>query len=220
MELEVTSSLTSYGSEYEDLILGGDALNSLKGRDFGNIETGETSDILFYYFRHSGTEAIYNVGIYLRTVGTDWGGYCEDYDNSKLPYNPNIFKNGGVNENGYPMTSTADYEFMRTVAYNNPEMGVRLHQDRENIMVKDDALGYKNKGLSFSDISLKTTTLDYTKTSDSQIEGLIYPEPIDSSKKGQAGDEAKLGISIRLPEETEGAGYIQFAIAIKYRYTA
>jgi len=219
MELEITSALTSYGDEYDESVYGKDAEISLKGRNMGNLETGGDSEILYYFFRHDGSEPIYDVGLYLKAVGTEWGGYCKDYPDSDLPYNPNVFRSGGVDDNNHALTSTEDYEFLRKCAKDNPEMGVRLHQDRTDETVKTKGLGSNNQGLSFSVIPLSTTSLDYSKTSNDQTEGLIYPEPVDSSKKALAGDEAKIGVSVKLPEETEGAGHIQFAVAFKYRYT-
>lgn len=220
MEVELTSSLFSYGDESENIIYDNEGTKTLIGEDFGDLETGQESPVKWFYFRHNGEEPIYNVGIFIRAVGTEWGGYVPSYPDSKLPFNPNIFRSGGLTESGSPTSSTVDYEFMRQCALSNPEMGVRLHQDRNDEFIKTPGLGYDNKGLSFSPISLKRETLDFSKSSDPQLDGLIYPEPLDSSKIAQAGDEAKIGISIKIPEDTIGAGHVQFAIAIKYRYTS
>lgn len=219
MEVELTSSLTSYGDTSTETIYGDDGISSLNGRSIGYIETGEVSETIFYYFRHNGTEPVYNVSIYLRAIGLGWGGYCSDFPDSKQAFNPNVFRSGGLDENGTPFSSTEDYNFMRTSAQNNPEMGIRIHQDRLDPNSFSEGLGYDNKGLSFSPIALQSSTLDFTKSSDTQSNGLIYPTPLDSSKTGQAGDEAKIGMSVKLPEDTVGAGHIQFAVALKYRYT-
>jgi len=218
-EVILTSSLESYGDESTNKIYDNTGNKELKGEDFGDLETGVDSPTIYYYVRHDGTELIYNVGMYLKAVGVSWGGYVSDAEDSYYPYNPNFFREGGLDENDIPNTSTNDYEFLRTNAYNNNEMGVRIHQDRSNDAVKSNGLGYDNLGLSFSPITLYTTAMDYSKTSDDQIDGVIYPAPVDQSNYGLVGDEARIGISIKLPEETEGSGHIQFGVAIKYRYT-
>jgi hypothetical protein len=218
-EVILTSSLTSYGDESENYIYDKDGGKTLKGEDYGDLETGVDSDIIFYYLRHDGQEPIYDVGIYLKTIGVNWGGYVSSADEATIPYNPNFFRSGGIDENGIPKTSTEDYEFMRKVAYENPEMGVRIHQDRSNDAIKSNGLGYSNIGLSFSPMTLLASSMDYSKTSNAQTDGLIYPGPIDSTQYGLVGDEARIGVSIKLPDEVEGSGHIQFGVAVKYRYT-
>lgn len=219
MEVELTSSLVSYGDESENVIYDNLGTKTLIGEDFGDLETGQESDIKWFYFRHNGEEPIYNVGIFLRAVGTEWGGYVPSYPDSKLPFNPNVFRSGGLTESGGAASSTVDYEFMRQSALGNPEMGVRIHMDRSDEFVKTLGLGYDNQGLSFSPISLKRTSLDFSKSSNQELDGFIYPEPLDSSKISQDGDEAKIGMSIKIPEDTIGAGHVQFSVALKYRYT-
>ena len=218
-EVILTSSLFSYGDESDNTIFDKDGTATLKGEDFGDLETGVDSSPIFYFVRHNGTEPIYDVGIYLKAVGVNWGGYVASSPYSSSPYNPNFFRSGGMDDNDIPQTSTNDYEFMRTSALNNPEMGVRIHLDRSNDAAKTNGLGYDNYGLSFSPVTLETTAMDYSKTSEDQISGLIYPEPLDDTQLGLVGDEARVGVSIKLPEETEGSGHVQFGVAVKYRYT-
>lgn len=220
MEVEITSSLSSYGADTTNTIYDSSGTQELLGEDFGNLETGEVSELKYYYIRHNGTEPIYNVGFFLRALGAEWGGYVSSSPDSKEPYNPNMFREGGVDEDGIPYSSTKDYEFMRKIASGNPDMGVRLHQDREDSTKKDYSLGYDSRGLSFSPVPLKFTALDFSKSSNDKVDGFIYPEPVDSSKKALDGDEAKIGVTVRIPEDTIGAGYIQFSTAMSYRYTS
>jgi len=217
--VNLISSPTSYGAESTETIYDSAGTRTLPGYDFGDLETGQNSHISWFYFRHDGTEEIYNVGAYIRSIGTEWGGYVASADSSYIPYNPNWFRSGGVDENDYPQTSTEDYNFMREQAFNNPEKGMRLHTDRNNPTVKTNGLGYQNEGLSFSPKVLPVTTLDYSSTSNPQLDGVIYPEPIDSSQKAQAGDEAKMGVSLNISTDVVGSGVIQFSLALKYRYT-
>ena len=219
MEIELISSPISYGENSDEKIFFNDGSLSLNGADFGDLETGEESAVKYFYFRHTGAEPIYNVGIYMKAVGISWGGYVDSFPDSKLPYNPNFFRSGGLTSNGFQTSSTQDYEFMRQSALSNPDMGIRLHLNKSNELIKTYGLGYDNKGLSFSPITLKSTSLDFSRSSNQIRDGYIYPEPEDSSKTSKDGDEAKIGVSIRIPEDTIGSGHIQFSIALKYRYT-
>jgi hypothetical protein len=215
----LTSSLESYGDESDNTIFDNLGGTSLSGEDFGDIETGVDSPTKFYYLRHDGAEPIYDVGIYLKAIGVPWGGYVADAEDARFPYNPNFFKFGGLDEDDHPQSSTEDYNFLRKAADNDPEMGVRIHMDREDPSVKTEGLGADNVGLNFSPIILDKTSLDTSKTSDDIDNGYIYPEPDDSSKTAKVGDEALIGVSLQLPEETEGSGILQFSVAVKYRYT-
>lgn len=215
--LKMTSS--SYGVDYEEALYRNDGTDNLSGMDFGDIETGTEYEPRFIWLRHDGLEPIYNAGYYIRTVGVEWGGYVADNELAHEPYNPNWFKNGGVTDTGLPTSSTLDYELMRTSALNNPEMGVRVHYDRENVATRSNGLGNNNIGLNFSSIKLQKSAVDYSGTDLAEMDGYVYPEPIDENKLGIAGDEAMLGVSIKMPEDIEGSGHVQFAFAVKYRYT-
>ena len=218
--VKLTISSSSYDQETTDKIYGPDGDKSVDGYDFGEVETGSPSARRWYFVRHDGAEKIYNAGLYLRPFGNSWGGYCPDYPDSRFPYNPNIFMNGGVDDNRVPKTSTEDYNLLRESADNNPDMGVRLYLDRSNPDTKTDGLGYNNKGLNFSPVPLPSTALDFSNCSSlDKIDGVIYPRPIDDSDDGKCGDEALIGIDVQLPEEIEGSGYVQFSVGIKYRYT-
>jgi len=219
MNIIVTASYESNGNDIDTLIFDNSGAKGLVGSDFGDLETGKESSIIWYYFRHDGENPIYDTSFYIRALGLEWGGYVPDADDSRLPYNPNFFRNGGLDEDGNITTSTADYDLMRTLAYNNPEMGVRLHMDRNDETVKTNGLGYENKGLSFSSLPLASTSLDYSKSSNEELDGYIYATPADQSKVGQDGDEAKVGVSIKLPDDLEDSGHIQFSLVMKYRYT-
>ena len=219
MIVEVTSSPSTYGDPNDETIFDNEGTRTLIGSDFGDIETGTSSDIKFFYFRHDGQEPIYDCGFYLKAVGSRWGGYVADAETSQLPYNPNFFRNGGIDENSVPNTSTDDYELLRISSQNNQEMGVRLHLDSSNSQLFENSLGYNNIGLSFNTKKLPITAMNYEDTSASQIEGTIYPAPLDDTKRGKFGDEAKVGISLKMPEEISGSGVLQFGVAMKYRYT-
>jgi len=216
MQVRLYTSLESYSTESDNTIFDNSGTKELQGEDFGDLETGVASDTKYFYVRHDGTEKVYNVAYYLRSLGNEWGGYCADYPDKD--YNPNWFKNGGLNDDGLPNTSTQDYEFMRLQAYNNPEMGLRVHYDRESPAIRTDGLGYDNVGLSFSAITLQNTSLDTSKGGEA-INGEIAPAPIDASQQGYVGDEALLGLSVKLSEDIIGSGHVQFTFAIKYRYT-
>lgn len=216
----ILTSNVSYGTEEWDALYKNDGTETLNGIDFGNVETGEDVVPRWLYFRHDGLEPIYNAGYYLRTIGVEWGGYVATEETAHNPYNPFWFKHGGVYEDtGLPKSSTLDYDFLRNVAYNNPEMGIRVHDDRTNEYIRSNGLGNANKGLNFSPIIVKPTALDYSLSGNPQLDGYVYPEGMDDSKFGKDGDEMKLGISIKLPEDVVGSGHIQFAMAVKYRYT-
>lgn len=220
MEVIVSTSPASYGLPLSSTIYKSDGSKSLVGFDFGDLETGVESSPHFLYYRHDGLEPIYSCGVFIRPVGINWGGYVETASTSYFPHNPNFFKNGGLRtDNNLPQASTADYEFMRTSAYNNPEMGVRLHMDRTNPLVKTDGLGYQNKGISSSPVTMSKTALDWSKSGLTQVDGKIYPSPEDSSKIGKAADEAVIGVSVQLSEDVIGSGNVQFSVAFKYRYT-
>ena len=51
-------------------------LKELKGLDFDDIETGIPTEVKYIYVRHDGQEPIYNVGLYIKPVGTEWGWIC------------------------------------------------------------------------------------------------------------------------------------------------
>jgi len=213
----------SYGSNYDEALYKNDGTTNLDGINFGDIETGVEYPPRFVYLRHDGINPIYNVAYYLRTLGVDWGGYVSSEDDATDPYNPNWFRSGGVNpDTNLPNSSTADYELMRTVAVNNAEMGLRVHYNREDEANRTYGLGYDSVGLNFNPIKLQSDSVDYgaADTDERPVKtGYIYPEPEDDSKQGKSGDEAKLGLSIKLPEDIIGSGHIQFSFAIKYRYT-
>ena len=218
--VELQSSRTSYGEEPTDPLFDNVGTSEGRGLDFGDLETGNDSDIDFLYIRHNGTEPIYDTAVYLRTYGPAWGGYIEGYEDAIYPNNPNFFKNGGYDEYGYPQTSTDDYEFMRLQGYNNPENGVRIHFDRNNPDYKTNSLGYDNKGLSFSALGMPLSAMDYSNTSTNIAKGgYIYPEPDNYANAGKVGDEAKIGVSLNISEDVIGAGVVQFAVTVKYRYT-
>lgn len=221
MEVNIITSLSSYGNELESTIFKNDGTNTLPGIDFGDLETGSASQPLFLYFRHDGLEPITSGGFFLRAVGTNWGGYVASSPSSTLPHNPNYFRSGGVDVNNIPNASTKDYEFLRTAATNDPENGIRLHLDRSNEFIKTAGLGYDNQGLSVSPITLKSSAMLYTLNPTlPQTNGVIYPEPADQSKYSKVGDEAKVGFSVRFSEDVVGSGYVQVSVAFKYRYTA
>lgn len=220
MIVNITTSLESYGSEFNESIYKNDGTKTLKGLDFNDIETGTPTTVRYIYVRHDGLEPIYNVGFYIRPVGANWGGYVNSSPDSTLPYNPNFFRSGGVNTSGLPYTSSLDYNFIRELAFNNPDMGCRLHLNRLDEFEKTNGLGFENVGTSITPLSMPITCLDYSKTSSTKLSGTLYPEPTDQNKYGKVGDEAKVGISLAFPEEVVGSGHVQFSLAIKYRYTA
>lgn len=221
MIVNIITSFESYSSEFQEQIYKNDGSKTLTGMDFSDIETGIPTNTRFLYVRHDGNEPIYNVGMYIKPVGPEWGGYVSVSPDSELPYNPNIFRDGGISEQGIPRTSSVDYNFVRSVAENNPDTGCRLHLNRDNALEKGNALGFNNIGTSLVPLILPISALDYTKNLTlAQVPGTIYPEPLDQSKYGKVGDEAKIGISLLFPEEVEGSGHIQFGLAIKYRYTS
>lgn len=220
MIVNIITSFESYSNEFDESIYKNDGTKTLKGLDFNDIETGVSTNTRFLYIRHDGLEPIYNVGFYIRPVGVNWGGYVQDRPDTVLPYNPNFFRSGGVNEFGTPRTSSLDYNFTREMASNNPDTGCRLHLDRSNPLHKTNGLGFNNVGISITPLGMPLSCLDYSGTSSTQISGTLYPEPTDQTKYGKVGDEAKVGISMLFPEEVVGSGHIQFALAIKYRYTA
>ncbi len=218
----VTLKMTdqSYGDDYAEPLYKNDGTESLEGIDFGDIETGREYAPRYMWLRHDGLEPVYNVAYYIRTVGVEWGGYVADREDAHDPYNPNWFRSGGLNDDsGLPNTSTTDYEILRTSAKNNAEMGLRIHYDRADEVVRTDGLGYENKGLNFSSIGMASTACDYSGTDASEINGYIYPEPVDENKFGVVGDEGRLGLSLKMPEDLVGSGHIQFGFAVKYRYT-
>ena len=208
----------TYGDGYTEPLYRNDGSDTLEGIDFGDIETGVEYAPREVWLRHDGLDPIYNVGYYIRTLGVEWGGYVPSAEDAHEPYNPNWFKHGGKVDD-LPQSSTVDYELMRTSAKNNAEMGLRVHWDRADAAVRTNGLGYDNQGLNFSNIKLQKESVDYSGTDLSERDGYIYPEPIDDNKLGLAGDEAKLGLSIKMPEDIEGSGHIQFSFAVKYRYT-
>ena len=220
MIVNIITSFESYGTEFSETIYKNDGTKSLKGLDFNDIETGVGTTTRYIYIRHDGLEPIYNVGFYIRPVGTQWGGYVANSSSSIIPYNPNYFRSGGVNASGVPYTSSLDYNFIREMAFNNPDMGCRLHLNRNDEFEKSNGLGFENVGISVTPLALPITCLDYTKTSSPKLSGTLYPEPSDQSKYSKVGDEAKVGISLLFPEEVVGSGHVQFSLAIKYRYTA
>jgi len=216
----LTMAKESYGSEYEDALFKNDRSTELKGIDFGDVETGNEYMPKYLYLRHDGLEPVYASSYYLRTLGAEWGGYVASAEDSHEPYNPNWFKHGGVKEDsGYPTNSTADYELLRNVAKNNAEMGIRIHYDRADDVTRTSGLGYDNQGLNFSAVPLQKESLDWSSASVGVRDSWIEPEPTDANKVAVAGDEALLGLSIKLPEDIIGSGHIQFSFAIKYRYT-
>jgi len=209
----------SYGEDWIEPLYKNDGSTNLQGIDFGDIETGTEYLPRFVYLRHDGLDPIYNVAYYIRTVGIEWGGYVASEEDAHEPYNPNWFKNGGVTDDGAPTSSTADYELLRLSAKNNGEMGLRVHYDREDDLIRTNGLGYDNQGLNFSAIKTQSTCLDVSATDDEARDGYIYSEPIDENKLGKVGDEARLGLSIKMPDDIEGSGHVQLGFAIKYRYT-
>ena len=107
------------------------------------------------------------------------------------------------------------------MAENNPDTGCRLHLNRNNELERHNSLGFNNVGTSLVPLVMPVSTLDFSKSPTTpQVPGKLYPEPSDQSKYGKVGDEAKIGISLLFPEEVEGSGHVQFALAIKYRYTS
>lgn len=218
--VSLTFSNQSYGEEYTEDLFKNDGSKTLDGLNFGDIETGTNYPPRFLYIRHDGLEPIYNTNYFIRTVGSEWGGYVADAEDAHQPYNPNWFRNGGLDPDGdYPQTATNDYDLLRTSAQNNSEMGLRIHYDRSDDNVRTDGLGYDNAGLNFSPILLQSESCDYSGTDDEGKNGYINPEPEDDNKLGTTGDESRLGLSIKMPEDIEGSGHIQFAFAVKYRYT-
>lgn len=210
----------TYGGELDTPLFDQKGGTGNVGLNFGDLETGIPSDVKYFYIRHDGKEQIYACGVYIKAVGTKWGGYVAGAASADRPYNPNFFRSGGLDSDGLPETSTKDYELLRTVAMANPEMGIRLHMDRTNKAKKSEALGYANSGLSFNPKLLEVTALDFSgNTGLLPKAGVIYPKPVEAHKVGTCGDEAKLGISINIPEEVEGSGHVQVSVAIKYRYT-
>jgi len=210
----------TYGESYTEPLYKNDGTDELEGMDFGDIETGREYAARMVWLRHDGLEPIYSTAYYIRTVGSEWGGYVADAEDAHEPYNPNWFREGGKDpDTDVPRSSTVDYELMRTSAKNNSEMGLRVHYDREDINVRTDGLGYENKGLNFSSIMVQAESLDVSNTDDEAKDGYLWPEPEDENKLGTVGDEALLGLSIKMPEDIEGSGHIQFAFAVKYRYT-
>ena len=217
----LTISPESYKDDYNEPIYKKDGSEDGSGIDFGDIETGIEYPPRWLWIRHDGLEPVYNASYYIRTIGTNWGGYVADREDAHIPYNPNWFRSGGKDpDTDLPRSSTVDYEFMRNIALNNEEMGARVHYDREDDTVRTSGLGYDNKGLNFSAIKLTKVSLDYSGTDAEEKDGYIYPEPDDENKIGTSGDEARLGLSIKIPEDIEGSGHVQFSFAIKYRYTS
>lgn len=216
----LTMANDTYGEEFTEPLYKNDGSENLEGMDFGDIETGTEYAPRYMYMRHDGLEPIYAASYYIRTVGIEWGGYVASAEDAHEPYNPNWFRTGGKNDDGIPYSSTVDYELMRTSAKNNGEMGLRVHYDRADESVRTNGLGYDNKGLNFSAILLQQEALDYSGTDADPHDGYIMPEPTDENKLGTVGDEARVGLSIKMPEDIEGSGHIQFAYAVKYRYTS
>ena len=218
--ISLTVSESTYGPDFSSTIFSSTGLSDLAGLDFGDLETGEDSTTKQLFIRHDGIEPVYNVGFYIKSIGSKWGGYVDTAPTANVPFNPNFFRSGGINpDTTLPFTSTEDYEYMRSIAFNNPDMGIRLHMDRTIPILKSAGLGNANAGLNFSPLALETTALDYSKSANSHLTGFIYPDPNDGSKTGKDGDEALVGISIKLPEETVGSGHIEFSTSIKYRFT-
>jgi len=215
----LTMASSSYGEIFEDNLYKNDGTETGIGVDFGNIETGTENVPTFMYLRHDGIEPIYSCSYYLRTIGTEWGGYVSTADTAENPFNPNWFRDGGLSELGVPKTATVDYELMRTSAANNSEMGLRVHYDRADNNVRTTGLGYSNAGLNFSSILLQQQALDYSLSGNTPLDGYIHPEPIDGAKLGKVGDEARIGLSVKMPEDIVGSGYVQFAFAVTFRYT-
>lgn len=212
-------STSSYGAPYSQSLYGSDGTKSLGGIDFGDVECGVQQQPRWFYVRHDGTEKIYQVGFYIKPVGLEWGGFVNQSPDATLPYNPNYFRTGGINPDTLiPYSSTDDYNFMRLIAFNNPEMGVRLHLNRQNVFERTNGLGFMNQGLQFSAIPMPETTLDFSEGGTYEI-GSIFPKPSDPLKLGKVGDEMKFGMSLYIPEETIGSGHIQYTMAIRYRYT-
>lgn len=221
MIVNIVTAFESYANEFQENIYKNDGLKTLKGMDFNDLETGVPSNTRFLYIRHDGMEPIYNVGLYIKPVGPEWGGYVQTAPDSVLPYNPNLFREGGISGNGVPKTSSVDYNFLRSMAENNPDTGCRLHLNRKNDLERHNSLGFNNVGTSLIPVILPVSSLDYSKNPTlQQIPGTLYPEPTDQTKYGKVGDEARIGISLLFPEEVEGSGHVQFALAIKYRYTS
>jgi len=213
-------SSASYADEYEDSLYSKIDEVEISGINFGDIETGKESDRFPLYIRQDGEEPVYDVGYYLKPFDNYWGGYVADREDATEPYNPHWFRSGGVDEDGNPMTSTVDYTFLREVADNDPNYGVLTYYDRSDPSIKNDGLGYNNTGLNFDPIALTKVSMDYSNTEDNEEkDGYIYPAPEDEADNGKVGDEAKLDISLNIPEEIEGSGYVQFQFALRYRYT-
>ena len=212
-------SSSSYGIDFADPLYNNTGLESLPGLDFGDIETGTEYSQTPIWVRHDGIEPVFDVNYYLKTIGVEWGGYVSSAGASPDPFNPNWFKNGGLADGGTPNTATKDYELMRTSALNNSEMGLRIHYDRADAAIRTNGLGYANTGLNFSGIRLQKEALDYSLSAITPTDGYIHPESIDEAKMGKSGDEAMLGLSVKMPEDIIGSGHVQFALAIKYRYT-
>lgn len=210
----------TYGEDYSEPLYKNTGEETLNGLDFGDIETGMEYAPKYIWLRHDGLEPVYDTSYYIRTVGVEWGGYVATAEDAHEPYNPNWFRSGGKDaDTDVPMSSTVDYELMRTSAKNNGEMGLRVHWDREDVNTRTNGLGYDNTGLNFSSIVMQKESMDYSGTDTDPRDGYIYPEPIDENKFGVVGDESKLGLSLKMPEDIEGSGHIQFGFAIKYRYT-
>lgn len=219
-EVSIKFAKTSYGADDTDSLYDNLGTTTLKGYDLGDIETGVDQPINTLFLRTDGLEVIYNCGFFLRAVGLEWGGYVPSADTALRPYNPNFFRSGGLDGLGNPQQSTADYEFMRLEARNNPEMGLRLHLDRSNTSTRTNGLGYNNTGLSFSPIQLPLSAMSYTQpSSNTPLAGRIYPDPVDPVKRGNVGDEAKIGVSFKLGDDVIGSGIVQIGLAIVYRYT-
>jgi hypothetical protein len=125
-----------------------------------------------------------------------------------------------LDENELPQRSTADYEFFRLQGRDNPEMGMRLHLNRNDLTLRTNGLGHQNVGLSFSTITLPLTAMDYSRpSSNAPTPGRIYPDPIDLDDRGKVGDEAKVGVSFKLSEDVVGGGFAQVSLAVAYRFT-
>lgn len=221
MPLEVTLKIskTSYANESFDALKDRMGTELLEGFNYGDIQTGDDYPPVFMYVRHSGIEPVNAVRLFLKTAGTDWGGFVFSSPSSKFPYNPHYFRLGGLDGNGIPRQSTIDYEFFRTQARDNPEMGMRLHLNRSDEFIRTNGLGYQNIGISSSPIILPVTAMDYSGTTNSQTPGRIYPDPLTLEGRGKSGDEAKIGVSFKLSPDTIGGGFAQIALSIAYRFT-
>jgi len=217
----VNFSKTSYGTGQYDALFDSLGTSTLEGFDYGDIETGVEYPPMWLYLQHDGIEPIYSCRFFLRAVGLNWGGYVPSASTAVDPYNPNIFRSGGINQvTGWPNSSTADYETFRIDARDNPEMGVRLHLNRENELIRTNGLGHQNIGLSFNPISMPLTTMLYANsTTNVPRAGVIYPKTDVVADQGKIGDEAKVGISIKLGEDLIGGGFAQIGVSIAYRHT-